>query len=981
MPDYIPVPTQEYSGENPPKAAPNDHLYAVLVGGTAQSCFWTDISMIYNTLLEKGYKKENIFVHFYDADGSYGQGGIYNDDLDGGDLSDDIDYDASLASLQTTFDNLSGVSSSNPEIPKLEKDDQLFVHFDSHGGSYDLENKGSFVLVNGGAVGKYLYDYQLAEWMEPIECAQILVTMQQCFSGGFKDDLTDYTTYPNTMCKNRRVITAADYNETAHMEIYITGDSGLLGGVYSEFDFYFFSALRGFYPDVFNDGDGYHPWEPSYALSEFPFYLYPVMVNHPDDYNPDEIGGNDDGLVQIGEAFSYMNDFNTYSLEGYYYSEITDFPQSKKTGLFTEDLFTLTGLTGEVVNDQTVMGNFLFGGEFTIKSPANVSINDGNFYLMNDAMFNVDAGASFAIGDNAMLAGVQGDCKLDVAGGLTVGDNVVFKGEEEDLELNLHNTNLQAEFDNATFENTKLRSSVKRLIVKNSTFTECPKLESYSGIVNIEDNIFTKTGVYLENISSSIASEPITTTITGNVFSNKDIAAIELLAYDFYNISDNEISNYSRGIYVHNSGFGKEYKIWNNEVSQCSDEGIFVYNSMADIYNNYIHDNGMPGANGGHGIWLGDHSNTQLRGNKDAHHNKQTQRIMDNEGYEVYIADHSFPKEFHYNIIIDEDNGADNQLVYYDESAGSGISLKDVTYNCWGDEFDPVEDLYPDYYVWEPTWCPPLGGSSGKEGAAQLYANAEDQFNAGDYAAAKATFKSVIEQYPDTKFAFASLHSLFALEKFDSDDYNALKEYYSTNAVIQADPKLSKESEFVASKCDVKLENWEDAILYFEGRLNAPESLQDSIFATIDLGHIYLLMNEGGNKNAYKGKLIEYIPVSKKAHLENRDYLLGLLPKAKISQTLRNNLTSLKEGELLQNVPNPFTDKTQLWYKVQSDADVEIKVYNNTGQLIRTFVEGAKTKGTHYVDMDASGLPAGIYFYSISINGNTTDSKKMTIMK
>ena len=81
------VTVPDYTGGSAPSGNPNDHLFAVLVGGTSQSCFWTDISMIYNTLLEKGYKKENIFVHFSDAEGSYGWQGIYDDDLDGGDLN------------------------------------------------------------------------------------------------------------------------------------------------------------------------------------------------------------------------------------------------------------------------------------------------------------------------------------------------------------------------------------------------------------------------------------------------------------------------------------------------------------------------------------------------------------------------------------------------------------------------------------------------------------------------------------------------------------------------------------------------------------------------------------------------------------------------------------------------------------------------------------------------------------------------------
>jgi hypothetical protein len=79
--------------------------------------------------------------------------------------------------------------------------------------------------------------------------------------------------------------------------------------------------------------------------------------------------------------------------------------------------------------------------------------------------------------------------------------------------------------------------------------------------------------------------------------------------------------------------------------------------------------------------------------------------------------------------------------------------------------------------------------------------------------------------------------------------------------------------------------------------------------------------------------------------------------------------------------PNPYSGKTTIYYKVECDGVVELNVYNIIGQLVRNVNEGTKTKGTHFIDFDATGLKNGIYFYSISINGNTTDSKKMTVMK
>ncbi len=96
---------------------------------------------------------------------------------------------------------------------------------------------------------------------------------------------------------------------------------------------------------------------------------------------------------------------------------------------------------------------------------------------------------------------------------------------------------------------------------------------------------------------------------------------------------------------------------------------------------------------------------------------------------------------------------------------------------------------------------------------------------------------------------------------------------------------------------------------------------------------------------------------------------------------MQNKVENLSTGELLQNIPNPFSGTTQIWYKLEKESNIQINVYNHTGQLIKSIDEGSKAKGTHYVEFEASGLNNGLYFYSISINGKRTDSKKMTIMK
>jgi len=192
---------------------------------------------------------------------------------------------------------------------------------------------------------------------------------------------------------------------------------------------------------------------------------------------------------------------------------------------------------------------------------------------------------------------------------------------------------------------------------------------------------------------------------------------------------------------------------------------------------------------------------------------------------------------------------------------------------------------------------------------------------------------------------------------------------------------LAETVDYMVSKCDIKLENWPGAISYYENIILDPETMEDSIFAIIDLGYVYFVMENSGYKSAYTGNLIEFKPESKMQFFDNRDYLLSLIPGDQLSKTMKGNISELKEGELLQNVPNPFKGSTQIWYKLESESIVQLSIHNYTGQLIKSYNEGTKTKGNHHINFNANGLKNGIYFYTISVNGLTTDSKKMTIMK
>ena len=91
------------------------------------------------------------------------------------------------------------------------------------------------------------------------------------------------------------------------------------------------------------------------------------------------------------------------------------------------------------------------------------------------------------------------------------------------------------------------------------------------------------------------------------------------------------------------------------------------------------------------------------------------------------------------------------------------------------------------------------------------------------------------------------------------------------------------------------------------------------------------------------------------------------------------------EVNLSQNYPNPFNPTTRIDYSVVSDGHMTLNVYDITGRLVSTLVDGYVDSGYHSamwdgIDNNGKVVAAGIYFYSLqSESSNMT--RKMVYMK
>ncbi|HRK72931.1 MAG TPA: T9SS type A sorting domain-containing protein, partial [Rhodothermales bacterium] len=91
-------------------------------------------------------------------------------------------------------------------------------------------------------------------------------------------------------------------------------------------------------------------------------------------------------------------------------------------------------------------------------------------------------------------------------------------------------------------------------------------------------------------------------------------------------------------------------------------------------------------------------------------------------------------------------------------------------------------------------------------------------------------------------------------------------------------------------------------------------------------------------------------------------------------QTLPENLV------LEQNYPNPFNPSTNIRFSLPQPGKVTLAVYDVLGRRIAVLLNEVREVGNYEVRFDASNLPNGTYFYSVSAGGKTV-TKKMILLK
>lgn len=842
---------------------------------------------------------------------------------------------------------------------KITENDFLFVWVFSHGFLDEFGN-GYFYIADNIK----MMDTTLAKLLNPISCKKV-IWMQQCSGGSFNEPLKMPNVIFTSAVQPGYIAHRADNNQLingTHYELLEHPENEIFNYPYSinhgEFNFHMISSTAGRTPS----GETTYGDQPvllasadlnnDHIISVHEAAIWEATQQSHIDPNDLEPPLYDEGTIGLGDKTSlrYPNIVNSMA-------DLNLNPGAVNTGIY--------GVTDDLVlsGDQTLS----FGAKSKV-------------YLLNNSKITLQDNAVLNVGDSVEFYGNEENSIIIDHGTLNLGLHILFSSRDKSNHifdgLHINGYATVSSILHTRFHKARLWNAKPELQITMSEFDGVLDPENPYAIYSVASNItilqstFDHSSVFVSNPDPK-QNPDLMVQFQHNTMVN---GGISIDGYRNYKIDYNQISspgNYAIYMSYAGNGGSVNQSISQNNISN-SQFGMFLNNSQARIYGNNIH-------NTQRGVYLGNYSTSTFLGCTTL---AQTVRDCDIE--ELLIEHGCFPTTFKYNKIVDDDNfgcqldpllryqGAPNQYEYYD-----------ITLNCWGSNFNPFQDLTvigEDANVCfsiYPTWCP--GNPTPVDPPIDLYNSAINAADSGNYFQAKSIFKLIVDLYPESLEAEASLKELFQIEELADNNYPDLQSYYMTNDSILADSILQKTAEYLAVRCNEKFENWSDEIAYFENIIINPDSEADSLFAIMDLAHTYLLMENSPAKSSYVGSMPGYRPASLNTYLPSRDTLILKFPGNE-KGSLQYRLSKLQEGQLLQCIPNPADEQTTVFYKLTVNSEIQLVLADLNGRTVSTIFNGPAEAGIQKVTVGIDGVNPGIYLIKLKVNGKMTDLKKLTVL-
>ncbi len=335
---------------------------------------------------------------------------------------------------------------------------------------------------------------------------------------------------------------------------------------------------------------------------------------------------------------------------------------------------------------------------------------------------------------------------------------------------------------------------------------------------------------------------------------------------------------------------------------------------------------------------------------------------------ELRLFDNSFPALARgHNDIFDVEGG---YLIYADQPQPRP---KDISYNYWNDDDNNhlSERFYPvGLFRYQPyDEQPNTDGQSGDgwNSSQTAFQQGLSQEQSGDWTAAFETYQTLISTFPDSIEAVESLPRLFICTAKSTGDFQVLQGYFNGLTQAYSGTDLAKQASQYSILCHFPPQEYGQAIQKYEFILSDPPSLQDSVYAIINIGQAYFAAEtaSGGlTRQAPLGIMPEYRPATREEYYQKVNELMGVLFDSHHQSLYGTKIPT--DYALIQNFPNPFNPATTLQYHLPFISDVNLVIYNVLGQTIWHRHLQNQTVGTHKftwsgLSDNGKSLPSGVY--------------------
>jgi Chaperone of endosialidase/Secretion system C-terminal sorting domain len=252
--------------------------------------------------------------------------------------------------------------------------------------------------------------------------------------------------------------------------------------------------------------------------------------------------------------------------------------------------------------------------------------------------------------------------------------------------------------------------------------------------------------------------------------------------------------------------------------------------------------------------------------------------------------------------------------------------------------------------------------------------NTTNSINYGVYA--KATGFNAIAGYFDGK--------IFATSSLIASDKSLKKDILSEKSCMEKINKLKPVTyNMIQNAANLKISvpsKMQHGFVAQDLELVYPEFVEEVLHPVFNEKN-----EQTGTKTLKSVNYIGLISVLTQAMQEMSTEMTILKEKVKTLEGKNGNVTARMSANaatnsgyvLSQNTPNPFNSATTIEYAVPADqTNAAILIFNFTGETIKEF-KLSDAKGS--ITIQAAGMPKGIYFYALVVNGQEIITKKMIV--